>query len=62
MEHVEKSIHNLNCQYLDILQIHNATIDIIEQGDVIKVLKEAQKLRMIKFIGASVYGEKDANF
>lgn len=57
---IENSLINLQTPCLDILQIHNATSELIKGGEVLGVLKEAQKLGLIKFIGASVYGEDNA--
>ena len=45
---------------LDIVQIHNATVETIARGDVADALVRAKRLGQIRFLGASVYGEAAA--
>lgn len=45
---------------LDIVQIHNATVEMIARGDVVEALVGAKRRGEVRFIGASVYGEAAA--
>ena len=45
---------------LDIVQIHNLTVDMMARGDVTEALVAAKRRGILRFIGASVYGEDAA--
>ena len=45
---------------LDIVQIHNATGEMVEAAEVADALLEAKRRGVVRFIGASVYGEEAA--
>jgi 1-deoxyxylulose-5-phosphate synthase len=45
---------------LDIVQIHNATVETIAKGDMADALVRAKRIGQIRFLGASVYGEAAA--
>lgn len=45
---------------IDIAQIHNATVDVINQGEVVHALLEAQHQGKVRYLGASVYTEAEA--
>ena len=57
---LQASLKALNRDWLDIVQIHNATADILEQGEMTEVLLRARDLGRVRFLGASVYGEEAA--
>ena len=57
---IETSLKALRRDVLDIVQIHNATQDVLERGEVLDVLERARETGKLKFIGASVYGESSA--
>jgi aryl-alcohol dehydrogenase-like predicted oxidoreductase len=61
---IEQSLHqslrSLRRDTLDIVQIHNATVAVLEQGDVAEVLLDAQRRGLVRFLGASIYGEAAA--
>jgi len=46
----------LGRETLDIVQIHNATVDTITKGEVAEALIRAKRRGRIHFVGASVYG------
>ena len=57
---LEKSIKSLNCDYLDLYQLHSPSMDDLD--DVIKLfnwLEEKKKLGIIKNIGISLRSPKD---
>jgi aryl-alcohol dehydrogenase-like predicted oxidoreductase len=57
---VETSLKALRRDVLDIAQIHNATQEILERGEILDVLERAREAGKLKFVGASVYGERAA--
>jgi 1-deoxyxylulose-5-phosphate synthase len=50
----------LGRETLDIVQIHNATVEMINKGEVAEALIRAKRRGRIHFVGASVYGETAA--
>ncbi|MBN2374035.1 aldo/keto reductase [bacterium] len=57
---LENSIRALQRDVLDIVQIHNATVDVIAQGEIAEILMDARLEGKVRFIGASVYTEEEA--
>ncbi len=57
---LESSLRALQRDVLDIVQIHNATLDVIAQGEMAQVLLDAQQQGKVRFLGASVYTEAEA--
>lgn len=57
---MENSLRALQRDVLDIVQIHNAAIDVMAQGEMAGILLEAQRQGKVRFLGASVYGEEAA--
>lgn len=45
---------------LDIVQIHNATTDVLKNGEVVEALSRARDEGSIKVVGVSVYTEEEA--
>ena len=43
----------MQTDYLDILQLHNPTVEDCEQGKLVDVLKELRKSGVVRFIGCS---------
>lgn len=60
MASIDLSLRSLQRDCLDIVQIHNATVEIIMRGDVAELLIEARQSGKIRFLGASVYTEAEA--
>jgi aryl-alcohol dehydrogenase-like predicted oxidoreductase len=56
----ENSLRALRRDVLDLLQIHNATAEMIERGEVTSVLAELRREGLIRAAGATTYGEADA--
>jgi len=54
------SCSRLRRDCLDVVQIHNATAELVRCGDVPDALVEARDAGLIRCLGASVYGELDA--
>lgn len=60
LDSIETSLKALRRDVLDVVQVHNATKDILERGEVLEVLEQARDAGKLRFIGASVYGEPAA--
>lgn len=57
---VETSLKNLRRDYLDIVQIHNATVNTINQSDIPEGLVNLREKGLIRYTGASVYEPENA--
>jgi aryl-alcohol dehydrogenase-like predicted oxidoreductase len=57
---VESSLRALQRDVLDIVQIHNATAEMIEDGAITDALLDAKRRGLVRFLGASVYAEAAA--
>jgi 1-deoxyxylulose-5-phosphate synthase len=60
MDSVETSLKALRRDVLEVAQIHNATQEMLERGEILDLLERAREAGKLKFIGASVYGEPAA--
>ena len=64
MDHVNKSLaeslRRLQREVLDVVQIHNATVRVLQQGNMVSCLERAREDGKLRYIGASVYGEEAA--
>lgn len=56
---LDVSLHRLQREVIDVVQIHNATVQIL-QGDMVSCLERAREAGKLRYIGASVYGEEAA--
>jgi aryl-alcohol dehydrogenase-like predicted oxidoreductase len=59
-ESLENSLSRIRRDVLDIVQIHNATLDVIGSGEVAGILLDAKQKGIVRFLGASVYTEDEA--
>lgn len=50
---IENSLRLLQTDYIDLLQIHSATADIIRTGDTLAAMKDLQKEGKVRFVGLS---------
>jgi len=57
---LDNSLRNLKREVLDIVQIHNATVEVILRGEMAQILLEARDQGKIRCLGASVYTEQEA--
>jgi aryl-alcohol dehydrogenase-like predicted oxidoreductase len=57
---IESSLRALRRDVLDIVQIHNATRETIEDRAITDALLDARQRGLVRVIGASVYGEEAA--
>jgi aryl-alcohol dehydrogenase-like predicted oxidoreductase len=57
---LDASRRALRRDVLDIVQIHNATIPVLQQGRLVEQLERARNAGKLRWIGASVYGPDTA--
>jgi len=58
---LESSLRALRREVLDIVQIHNATVEVIARGEMAQALLDARQHGKLRFLGASVYTEAEAS-
>jgi aryl-alcohol dehydrogenase-like predicted oxidoreductase len=57
---LERSLAALKRDALDIVQIHNATVEALRVGEILEILAGAKNAGKVRFIGASVYTDEEA--
>lgn len=57
---LDESLRRLGREVLDLVQIHNATADVLRQSSLLYCLGRAREAGKLRHIGASVYGEEAA--
>lgn len=50
---IERSLHRMRTDHLDLVQLHSCGVDILERGEVTQVLLDAQQAGKLRFIGYS---------
>jgi aryl-alcohol dehydrogenase-like predicted oxidoreductase len=50
---IDRSLRNLQTEYVDLVQLHSCSAELIERGDVIRVLQDAKAAGKARFIGYS---------
>ena len=54
---ITESLRALQTDIIDLLYIHNATPELIQQGEIVEIMERAQQMGYARFIGATTYGE-----
>lgn len=54
---IEMSLSALRIETVDLLQIHNTSIDLLNNGEVLATLRDAQQQGKVRCLGASCHGE-----
>jgi aryl-alcohol dehydrogenase-like predicted oxidoreductase len=57
---VEASLCALRREVIDVVQIHNATTAVIEEGEICEAFLELRRQGKVRFFGVSVYTEAEA--
>src|ERR1039457_1305833 len=52
---LEKSLRALNRETLDLVQIHNATVEVLQAAEMLEILSDAKRAGKIRSIGVSIY-------
>ena len=58
VDSIDRSLRLLQTDHVDLVQLHSCGIDVLEKGDVIRALQEAQQAGKTRFIGYS--GDNEA--
>jgi aryl-alcohol dehydrogenase-like predicted oxidoreductase len=54
---IVESLRTLQTDVIDLLYIHNTSCEMVERGEIVGLMQEAQRAGHVRFIGASTYGE-----
>lgn len=52
-----ESLRALQTDIIDLLYIHNATPELIQQGEIVEIMERARQAGYARFIGTTTYGE-----
>lgn len=58
VDSIDRSLRRLKTDHVDLVQLHSCGIDVLEKGDVVRALQEAQQAGKARFIGYS--GDNEA--
>ncbi len=57
---VEQSLKLLRTDWLDLLQIHSGSVEVVEQGETMRAMKKLREQGKVRFLGISVDREEAA--
>ena len=50
---IDRSLRRLRTDHIDLIQLHSCDVEVLERGDVIQTLLEAQEAGKVRFLGYS---------
>jgi aryl-alcohol dehydrogenase-like predicted oxidoreductase len=53
LHNIDQSLARMKTDHVDLLQLHNPSVEQVEQGDLVQVLKDIQAAGKTRFIGCS---------
>jgi aryl-alcohol dehydrogenase-like predicted oxidoreductase len=53
LRNIDESLSRMKTDHVDLLQLHNPSVEQVEQGDLVQVLKDIQAAGKTRFIGCS---------
>ena len=53
LRNIEASLRRMRTDYVDVWQLHNATVEIVEQNDLLRVMQDVKAQGIVRWIGAS---------
>jgi len=56
----EQSLQRLKTEYIDLYQLHNPSLEVLQQGQAMEVFEKLKQEGKIRFIGVSVHTEAEA--
>jgi len=60
LESIENSLRRLGCETLDLVQIHNATVEVLRREEVLRQMEDAVASGKVRLAGTSVYEVDEA--
>ena len=53
LDSIDRSLTRMRTDYVDLVQLHTCSVEVLERGEVIQALQEAQRAGKTRFIGYS---------
>lgn len=53
LHNIETSLRRMKTDYIDLWQLHNPSVELVQQGDLVKVMQEVQAAGKVRSIGVS---------
>ena len=56
-----ESLRELRTDVIDVMQLHSVNIEVLRRGEVLDVLERQRDAGKVRFLGATIYTEEEAN-